>query len=326
SKIVDVSRVVDSSKIKQLIVIGIGGSSLGTKALLGAIPSSSVKVTFLENIEKEMPELLSENYSEVLVNVVSKSGDTFETLTNLDKLLAKYPQLKDRIIITTAHPEKFEGYAKEYFLPIPPQVSGRYSVFTPVGLFPLSLTGFNILSLLEGAMSARKDCLQEGSANPALVLAVVQYFHYIKKRTIDVNFFFHPTLELLGKWNNQIVAESLGKNGKGLTPLVSIGTTDLHSMIQLFLDGPKDKFTEFVYCKKLLPKEDLPVIDGVKKSYENRKLPFISWEFDDLTEKSLGYYMQVKMISVVFLAKLMGVNAFDQPAVEEYKKYAKENS
>jgi glucose-6-phosphate isomerase len=92
-------------------------------------------------------------------------------------------------------------------------------------------------------------------------------------------------------------------------------------MLQLYLDGPEDKFTEFVYAESDLPQEVQAILKGVKNSYSVRKLPFVELCLEGITEKSLGYFMQFKMMETMFLGKLLGVNAFDQPAVEEYKDY-----
>ena len=135
-------------------------------------------------------------------------------------------------------------------------------------------------------------------------------------------FLFNPELESLGKWWRQLVAESLGKDGKGILPIVSIGTNDLHSTLQLYLDGPKNIYTTFVSAKPL-PKIVDAILEGVKISYTNHGLPFRHIELGKLDAYDLGVFMQTQMNEVIALAKLMGVDAFNQPAVEEYKKEAR---
>jgi glucose-6-phosphate isomerase len=308
-------------ELKVLIVIGIGGSSLGTKALYQACKKlEGVKLFFLESLEDPLPNL-KPPFSEIAVNVVSKSRNTMETITNLHRLLSKYPEISDHVIYTSSISQE------DSVLRIPEKVGGRFSVFSPVGLFPLLMAGLDVYSLLEGAMAARKDCLNEDlTMNPAVLSAVLSYQHCIHGKCIQVGFYFHPRLEYLGKWWQQLVSESLVTDNKGITPISSIGTNDLHSMLQLYLDGPDDKYTQFVYSPSSFPQQVPQVFEGVKESYKTKQRPFTEAVLEDLSEKSLGYYMQFKMMEIMFVAQLLGVNAFDQPAVELYKQYALEHS
>ncbi len=326
-----VSEVLQFSQklenIKLIVLIGIGGSSLGTKALYHALFSDKdpkVEIVFLESVSTVLPDLNFSDPGGVLVNMVSKSGTTMETKVNLQNLLEKYPSLKDRIVYTTSTASK-DSYLKVFN--IPEKVGGRYCMFSPVGLFPLAVCGLDVVKLLEGAMQARKDCLETTlTKNPAAISASIVFSHYKDNKNINVEFLFPAFLENLGKWWRQLMAESLGKDGKGVTPVVSVGTDDLHSMLQLYLDGPRDKFTEFVYPKSMLPKEVSGVLNGVKNSYSRRSLPYTEFVLEDLTEKSLGYYMQYKMIETMYLGNLLGIDAFNQPAIEEYKKFSILNS
>jgi glucose-6-phosphate isomerase len=315
-----VSKEYSLSAIKYLIIIGIGGSSLGTKAVLKALRKENrePEVLFLENIT-EAPYLDYQNAGEVLVNVVSKSGDTLETRTNLERLLEKYPDLTDRVVFTSTR--KVKGKS----LGIPEKVGGRFSVLSSVGLFPFALSGLSLFDLLQGAMQARKDSLDpDVFKNPALLSAVITYLNYIAGSNIKTTFVFHPALEDLGKWYQQLMAESLGKDGKGITPLVSVGTQDLHSMLQLYLEGPNDKLTEFVYAESdLIPETDV-ILEGVRQSYRIHRKPFTEVSMTAINEDSLGYYLQFKMMEVMYLGYLLEINAFNQPSVEDYKKYATE--
>ena len=324
NQLVEIHKIIKEavpSGVKILVVIGIGGSSLGTKAIYEAFENkASAKLLFLDTIAAELPDLGGFKKEEVLINVVSKSGTTFETNINLRNLLKKYPQFEKRVVHTTSRDK--DGLV----LKIPEKVGGRFSVLSPVGLFPLAVAGLDIISLLEGAQKARKHSLQTDLLkNPAAISAVLTFFQYEQGRKAKVNFIFHPELEALGKWYRQVLAESLGKEGKGITPIVSIGTNDLHSMLQLYLDGPDDKFTEFLSSEKDLSEETQGIVKGVQKSYADGKRPFAAVLLDGLTERSLGGYLQYKMMEVMFLGKLLGVNAFDQPAIEGYKKEARKN-
>jgi glucose-6-phosphate isomerase len=308
--------------IKCLVVIGIGGSGLGSRAFYDAFKDRvTTEVVFLDTVVEPLPDLSKYGKEDILINVISKSGTTYETNINLNKLLNTYPHFKERVVYTT-------GLERDdVFLSIPEKVGGRFSTLSPVGLFPLTAMGLDIVSLLEGAMEARKFCLNNDVFdNYAALSAIVTFLNYQKGRSIKVNFIFHPQLESLGKWYRQMVAESLGKEGKGITPIVSIGTNDLHSMLQLYLAGPDDKFTEFISAEKNLPTELIPISEGVKKSYQKNNRPYAEISLGEISERSIGHYMQYKMIEVMYLGKLFGVNTFDQPAVEDYKKEARKTA
>ena len=316
AQIVSVQKLLSDRPTRQVLILGIGGSSLGAKAVYSALRKKlTCEAVFIETIDPELPKLRFP-LEEILVVVISKSGKTLETKVNLSRLFSRYPILeKNTVYISSV---LHEGM----FLPIPEKVGGRYSVFSAVGLFPLMMLGVDIFALLEGAMLARKDCLDPDlRSNPAVLSASLAYTHYEMGKTIDVSFFFHSQLENLGKWWCQLTAESLGKDGKGVTPLNSIATQDLHSMLQLYLDGPKDKYTEFVYSETEFSREIAKMLEGVEVSYHKRDLPFSDVILDSLSEKELGYYMQYKMMETLYLAQLLGVNPFGQPAVEEYKSY-----
>ncbi|KKU57245.1 MAG: Glucose-6-phosphate isomerase, partial [candidate division WWE3 bacterium GW2011_GWB1_47_11] len=196
-----------------------------------------------------------------------------------------------------------------------------FSVFTAVGLFPLLCANINVVSLLEGAMEIRRLALDEDpKRNTVAMSAIATFLNSRNGKDITNTFLFGPRLESLGKWNIQLIAETLGKEGKGITPTVSIGSNDLHTTYQLYMDGPKDKFFTFVNTHK----QDGGVADAiykaVKGSFAENGLPFVELLLDDITEKELGAFMQFKMMEVLYLAKLMGVSPFGQPEVEKYKK------
>ena len=353
-------KLVDNN-LKYFVNIGIGGSSLGAKAVYDAMvgftdfiePDRFPKMIFADTndsyflskvqtlIKKYKPEP-----NELLINVICKSGHTSETMENLEVLAGCVREFRARLVITTGEDSQLWEQAKKLgipVLPIPKMVGGRFSVFSCVGLFPLACAGLNIVELLEGAMIAtQKGLTREYEHNHAALSAILTYLHHKAGKNIVDHFFFHPELESLGKWQRQLMAESLGKDGKGITPTVSIGSSDLHSVAQLYLGGPKDKFFEFVWGKHQgieveIPKDALiPVLmddiqgktpeqimeaiyKGVKTSFKNHDLPFVEFILDNIDEKAIGEFMQFKMLETMYLAKLMGVNAFDQPNVENYK-------
>ncbi len=372
-RVLEIKKEKVTRDLKYFIVIGIGGSNLGTKAIYDAIqgyfdliePERFPKMIFADTIDPEfLVKLVSfikekvKKPEEILINVISKSGTTTETIINweiISKALAEiFPAANDRLVVTTdLDSELWRLAVKEKLarLEIPTLVGGRYSVLSAVGLFPLAASGLDIRSLIRGAREIEKQCLLEDPLkNPAVLSAAIIYYHFRHGKNIIDHFFFHPELESLGKWYRQLVGESLGKEkdlqglsvNLGLTPTVSIGSTDLHSVGQLYLGGPKDKLTTFVWGQKSSSRIAVPrelsfpglvkdiagkkvfeirraILEGVKASYKERGLPFLEIILNDLTPRSLGEFLQFKMIEIMFLAKLLNVNAFDQPNVEAYK-------
>lgn len=350
--------------LKYIIHIGIGGSSLGTQAIYEALlgnydalnshrfPKIIFVDTHCSGVIKTIGECIRDLQSpeEVAVHVVSKSGTTTETIANFEVVYAllkeRFGEIKDRIVMTTDEGSKLwaAGEAEGFtHLAIPKNVGGRYSVLSAAGILSLSLAGIDTRALREGASSMRETCLSLNTEeNIALLSAAILHNHYQKGISIHNSFFFIPELESLGKWYRQLVGESLGKDGRGILPIISIGSNDLHSMVQLYLGGPKDKFTTFVCVEDGNKKTEVPaspifsnlvsgiagkdfskignaIYSGVLTAYETRTLPFVEIVLQDISEKTLGAYVQFKMIETMYLAQLLGVNAFDQPNVEEYK-------
>jgi len=366
-KVVGLKEKKVTKNLKYILVIGIGGSNLGTKAIYDSVfgyydvieKERYPKLIFLDTqdavvlskIKKLINSLSSKD--EILVNVISKSGGTTETAVNLEVvyelLQNKFSGADDRIVITTDRGSKMQKSAETKnieVLNIPQKVGGRYSVFSAVGLFPLVASGFNVVELRRGAQNMRNVCLRKISEdNPAAVSAAIIYLHYKHGKNINDNFIFLPQLESLGKWYRQLLGESIGKDGKGITPTVSIGSTDLHSVGQLYLGGPKDKITTFIYGENLTNQISVPektvfnlvdvipgkpiqkvmdaIVGGVKIAYRKQNAPFMEIVFNNASEEALGEFMQFKMIETMFLGVFMDVNAFDQPQVELYKTETK---
>ena len=372
-KVNEVVRRVRTDNLKYIIVIGIGGSNLGTKAIYDSLRgqldlllvNETPKIIFADTVDSKLLNdirtTVDKNIAskdEILVNVISKSGATTETIANFEIIYSflknKFDEAKDRVVVTTDYGSKLWDKAKEYgfeVLEIPATVGGRYSVFSAVGLFPLMITGFDIDGILSGARVMRNKCITEDvSGNPALMSAVIIYLHNKSGVSIHNSFFFNPELESVGRWYRQLMGESIGKRfdtdgeeiNSGITPITSIGSTDLHSMAQLYIGGPKDKITTFVYEYKdnntlSVPKEAVfnntvkgidgvrlskimdAIFDGTKESYRKNKLPFIEIRLPVVNEYILGQFLQFKMLEMMYLARLLRVNAFDQPDVEDYK-------
>jgi len=354
--------------LKYSIVVGIGGSNLGTKAVYDALfgqrdllePARFPKMLFAETTDPEwlaqvvrLLETLA-GPAEVLVTVISKSGGTTETLANFEIIMQtlreKFGEVTDRVVAITDEGSKLwdAAAAKNIaHLAIPAPVGGRYSVLSAVGLLPLLSVGIDIEELRRGANDMLGRCLGEDNiaARSAAVLALQQERGY----HINDNFFFHPELESVGKWYRQLMGESVGKEQSldgaivhaGITPTVSLGSTDLHSVGQLYLGGPKDKLTTFVSSgqsaaisvpgervfPELIPMINgksatdimIAILEGVKIAYQKADLPFMEVVLDAVDVYSIGAYLQFKMLEMMYLGQLLNVNSFDQPNVESYK-------
>ena len=347
--------------LHEVMVVGIGGSSLGSCAVYRALRispparggvgggGSGINLSFYDTVDNhqliqaiETIRRVAAEGRQVILNIISKSGTTLETLANARVLLKVLqevsPDWKNQVVITSEPESKLTAWAKEQgidCLPNPKNVGGRFSVMSAVGLFPLAMAGVDISSLHDGG--------KEVDYSLACQSAAVIYANYKAGKIMHDLFLFDKDLEDLGKWHRQLVGESLGKSGQGITPLVSIGSADLHSMFQLYISGPKDKFTSFVtidrgehvkveefepgfdalapdITKKTLTDIMTAIVAGVKEAYKKHDLPYVEFHFEAPTEKEFGRFLQFKLVEVMCLAKLMGVDAFGQSSVEEYKK------
>jgi len=322
--------------VKFIFVVGIGGSDLAGKAVWNAMtlhkPEIKKKIFFLESPgSREYEEV--ENFvsneiaklDEIVLIAVSKSEKTEETLEafhkTFDILSEKFGEsIKDRVLIISSQNSPLWKLAEEKAmerLPWEGDVGGRFSAFTVAHTKVLSIAGLNTESFLSGG---KEDGSRAGS------LAQNIFDSYKNGADILDFFIFNPELEDLGKWCRQLIAESLGKENEkgervGLTPTVSIGPVDLHSMLQLDLGGPKNKFTFFVMSEKEIDESiNESAYENVIKAYRDAGLPFEKYEMPEINEYELGKFMALMMKTTIELAKLLLVNPYDQPEVEEYKK------
>jgi glucose-6-phosphate isomerase len=358
-----------------LIVVGIGGSNLGTIAVQEAIlgkqhniaPGKRPRVLYADTVDPEamartnaLLDAELKRGGKALINIISKSGGTTETVANFEILLATLQKHKGKkanefVVVTTDNDSHLMHFAKENkftVLPMPKKVGGRYSVLSLVGLFPLAVLGIDIKKLMDGAAHMRAECLKsEHAQNPAIVRAAMLANAYRNNKRIADNFYCKTDLESVGKWYRQLMGESIGKEWNrdrtkqvhmGITPTVSIGSTDLHSMAQLYFGGPNDKFFTLVTIEHwredprvpdmhaydaLVPhiqKRDLSFImnaiaDSVAITLYKRQRPYCRIRLHDCKEGSIGALLQMHMMEMIYLAAILDVNPFDQPNVEEYK-------
>ncbi|RLB07679.1 MAG: glucose-6-phosphate isomerase [Deltaproteobacteria bacterium] len=373
----EIKRVVEDLRgsAHELVVLGIGGSALGGRALIAALghpfhnllPSEARKgprVFFLDNIDPDTIAGLLDvlDLSQTVVNVVSKSGSTIETLSQflifLEFLKQRWgPEWRRRVVVTT-DPSKgpLRRLAEDEGLvsfSVPPGVGGRFSVLTPVGLFPAAFLGIKIEGLLEGAAIMDKYCCDEElEANPALLNATLQYLAHTKKgKGISVMMPYADGLREVADWFRQLWAESLGKKkdlrGRsvyvGPTPVKALGVTDQHSQLQLYLEGPYDKVITFLALGSFSRMMRIPAGGswGEETAYlegkslnelieaERRATEFVLTRnkrsnctiyLRGLDAKVLGGLFYLLEVQTAFAGGLYGVNPFDQPAVEEGKR------
>ena len=230
----------------ELVLIGIGGSSLGAECAVCSLGKAQ-GFYVMDNVDpdKTVKVLKTIDPERTCFTVISKSGSTTETIANF---MAVHPVIKSKeqlVIITDPERGFLRSYAQNNgidTLPVPPNVPGRFSVLSPVGLFPMAYMGVDVDKVLEGAKKALELCMIEKlEDNPAWIITALHYLHLLNGKNIAVMMPYAERLSLFVSWWRQLWAESLGKEGKGQTPVKAIGTVDQHSQIQLYNDGPKDK-------------------------------------------------------------------------------------
>lgn len=339
-----------------IVVIGIGGSYLGAKAAIDYLSSyynadKKVEVIFAGNglSEKYLKETLS--YVEdknFYINVISKSGGTLEPATAFDKFKElcekKYgkEEASKRIIATT---DKEKGILKDQATKegyrtfvVPDDVGGRFSVLSAVGLLPIAAAGFDIDLLMEGAKEAReKYVVNDLEKNDAMKYAILRNIYYNKGKDIEVFSTLSPNMRFFGEWLKQLFGESECKENKGIFPASLTMTADLHSMGQLMQQGKRNLFETFIMieddydCDRLKYNESLFIDDlndialrATEKAHFDGGVPVIEIKVDKQNEKTLGELYYYFEMSCAISALILGVNPFNQPGVEEYKKNIKE--
>ena len=263
------------------VLVGIGGSSLGTEMLVQALKWINYnqfhfpKFYVLDNVEPEKVASVLEliDVRKTCFNVISKSGSTIETIANfmivLDLLKEKLEENWNKHIVITTDPQK--GFLREFAkrhniktFEVPQNVSGRFSVLSAVGLFPASVVGINIDELLDGARRMKQLCLVEEHVehNPAYLIAVLHFLANMRrKKSIAVMMPYVERLSRFVDWWRQLWAESLGKDELGQTPVKAMGTIDQHSQIQLYREGIKDKIITFITVES--PDRDIKIPEDI---------------------------------------------------------------
>ena len=350
-----IAREVRDS-FSNFLLLGIGGSALGPKTILEALSpmhnlKHSPRVFILDNVD---PVTLSNvlgiaDLDDTAVNVITKSGTTAETMSSF---MVLYDRIKDKAahVIATTDPEK--GYLRKIAeddglktLSVPPGVGGRYSVLSPVGLLLAEVIGADSDALLRGAATMRQRCEEpELWKNPAYLYGALLYLMDTSEgRNITVMVPYSDRLRALAEWFCQLWSESLGKNGRGSTPYPSIGTTDQHSQMQLWMEGPADKVVTFINIDEHGADVEIPRIFGdsgvaylgghsigellgaemeaTELALSNADRPNMTLRIPRLDAEHLGQLLYFMEMATAFTGFLYGVNPFDQPSVEESKKF-----
>ena len=333
-------------KYKKIAIIGMGGSILGSEAIYNFFKNKiKKKVYFLNDIdENKISDLKKkENLSKVLFIIISKSGNTIETLSNTFSLNILKKNSKNIIIISEKKNNLLFSISKKFnlfFVEHNNYIGGRYSVLSEVGMVPAYLMGLNISKI----RSNIQNCLKLKNKY-FLKESTTKIANLIKSKKFGSLIFLNycPELEKLLFWCQQLIAESLGKENKGLLPTISNAPKDHHSLLQLYLDGPKDKFfnifsfknnskekinTDKIKIKSFLNKKNLSTIKNAQKNslikaFEKQNIPFREFRIKSIKEEVIGEFFALFIVETIIIGKLLNINPFDQPAVEQVKIYTK---
>ena len=342
-KIRDLKKFI---KYKNIVIIGMGGSILGSHAIFKFLEQKIKKnLFFFDNIDYDKAlSFKKKNKGSVLFIIISKSGNTIETISNFLFLNKIKKKQKNLILVSERRNNALFDIAKKYdlfYVEHKDYIGGRYSVLSEVGILPAYLMGINIFSLRKNFekffLSIKKNFLKESTIQIANII-------YQKKLNSLIFLNYSPKLEKFLYWCQQLIAESLGKKGNGFMPVISPVPKDHHSVLQLYLDGPKDKlfyiFSIMENTKKKIKlqkiskhinylhnKDLFKIKDAQKealiKTFKKNKIPFRELKIKKCDEETLGQLFAYFILETSIVGKILDINPFDQPAVEQVKKFTK---
>ena len=323
-------------KINHILVIGMGGSILGAKAIYNFLNSSKKKFTFIDNFSN----IPLQNPKKKITVVISKSGNTLETISNSNIFLDKkntnifITENKKSYLMKMAHKLKSEIIHHNNF------IGGRYSVLSEVGMLPAQLMGFK-----PEKFRRLNQLINKKYFTNSLIQNVTNIFDLISKnKTNSIILNYDDKSNDLFSWYQQLVAESLGKKNKGILPVISLMPKDNHSLMQYYLDGKKSQFYTFFFIKEknkfkiknknlfnshsFLENKSLNEIAysqflATQKVFSQKKIPYRSFIINNRDEQTLGELFTFFILETILLGRVMQVNPFDQPAVELIKKQTK---
>ena len=354
NKTINIAKNFSRNK-KNIIIFGTGGSNLGAMALINILQGKEKKnIFFYDNID---PIFFENSIKKLDINqsgfiIISKSGKTPETLSQLGCLIELFKNkynlkkmFQKSLIITENKESPLRMIALNNKCPILDHefdIGGRYSVFSNVGIIPSVIAGVDVKNFYKGAENVISKINNNSFYNFVKFSGI--FSPNSKKNSLvnSVIFTYSDALYYFGKWYLQLWAESIGKEGLGITPIHAVGTTDQHSQLQLFLDGPKDKFFTFITTnnsnlglkinRKIMENHNLSFLAGKKMgdlmeaeqkatiaTFKARGLKFREISLPKVNEFYLGQIMTISMIETVATCLFFQINPFDQPAVEQGK-------
>ena len=334
-------------KFKTVAVIGMGGSILGAEAISSFLAKKiKKKIYYFDDIDenKIFQFRYKENLKKTLFIIISKSGNTIETITNAFSLNILKKNAKNVIIITERKNNLLFNLSRKlklFFVEHNQNIGGRYSVLSEVGIIPAYLMGINIAKLrsnLQIFFNKNNKSLLKSSTT------VLSNFLVTKKYSNLIFLNYSPNLEKFLYWCQQLIAESLGKNKKGFLPVISNVPKDHHSLLQLYLDGPNDKMF-YIFSskeasklkidyksyfnknnfshKKTLGQVKIAQKNALIKSLKKKKIPYREIEIKKIDEENLSKLFTYFILETIIIGKLSKINPFNQPAVEQVKIYTK---
>ena len=325
-------------KYSHINVIGIGGSILGTQCIHDFLKHKIKKNFFFNN--NLQPKIKYSNRKKCVNLIVSKSGNTLETISNSNIIIKKNDE---NIFITENRKSYLYLLAEKLKAEIVHHnnfIGGRYSVLSEVGMLPAELMGLNVSKFRQlNNLIKNKNFINE------LIINVNNTLFFLKqKRFNSIILNYDESSDNLFKWYQQLIAESLGKKGKGIMPIISTMPKDNHSVMQLYLDGPKNNFFTFFNVREtksdsinnskilssssyLMNKNLAEIVlsqkSATEKVFLNKDIPFRSFEIINKSEKTLGELFCFFILETILLGMALNVNPYDQPSVELIKKETK---
>lgn len=329
-------------RFDEIVIIGMGGSALGSEAIYNFFESKiKKKIYFLNDINSDsIIKLKKKKFNKTLFLIISKSGNTIETLSNSLSLNLFKKKKKNIIVISEKKNNFLYDLSKKFnlfFIEHNKFIGGRYSVLSEVGIIPAILMGLNGVKLRKNV-----EKYINLKSKKSLKEVLIPIANLLKKKKINNLIFlnYSPKLEKFLFWCQQLIAESLGKKGYGFLPTISNAPKDHHSLLQLYLDGPKDKiFYIFNTKEKSAEKVDMKNLtkdfdfinnktlaqiknaqkNSLKKVLKKKGIPFREITIEKINEETLGELFSFFMLETIMIGALSGLNPFDQNAVEQVK-------
>ena len=336
------SDLIKFRKFNDVVIVGMGGSILGAEAIYFFLRKKiKKKFIFLDNLDENKLDLIKKNkkLNQILFIFISKSGNTIETLTNICALKILKKKSKNIIVITEKKQNQLYSLVKKmdlFHIEHRKYIGGRFSILSEVGMVPAYIMGVNINNFRKNLLKHFKDKNKNYLKDSAMKLVKILNN---KKLNNLVFFNYSPELDKFLYWSQQLIAESLGKKGKGFLPIISPAPKDHHSLLQLYLDGPKDKLfyifssdidnkvkinsknldKNFYFLNNSVSKIKTAQKDSFVKALKKKRIPFREFIIREFSEQTLGELFSYFLLETVIVGKLASLNPFNQPAIEELK-------